>query len=92
MNYKYADTILLTSLRRHVRACGDTKHHLYYYEYSMLTMNVMSEEIIDHRLDDTFQFELSSSLFFNKVDASNNINYNNNNFDRYVSEMQPSAY
>ena len=78
MNYEHAATILLASLRRHMRSFK-------------LTINAMREEIEEHRFEDTFRFDLSSSLVCDEVDVSTNINHNNTNVDRYFSETQLSA-
>ena len=51
----------------------------------------MREETIEHRLDDTFQFDHSFSLVCNEVSMSDSINHNANNADIDVSCVQPSA-
>ena len=50
----------------------------------------MREEIVEHRLEDSFQFDRSSSLAHNKVDVSTN-NNNNNNSNNMHSDIESSA-
>ena len=57
----------------------------------MLTINITLEEIIDNRLDDSFQFDSSSSLVCKEVKVSNNMNHINNEYDMEINDMQPSA-
>ena len=79
-------------LRRHMQKHGDIQRRACYHECYELITNAMRGEIEDHRLEDTFQFDLSSSLVCNKVDVSTNVNHNNADVMRDVSEMQPSVH
>ena len=54
MNHKYAATTLLASLKSHVGKYGDAQRHLFYHDYSILTMNIECELIVEHWLDDIF--------------------------------------
>ena len=40
------------------------------YEDSTLTLNVIREDILEHRLDDAFQFDRSSSLVSKEVNMT----------------------
>ena len=62
MNYLYAATILLISLRRHVRKHRDTRGNACHHDSTTLSINKIREEIIEHALEDTFQIDRSSPL------------------------------
>ena len=52
----------------------------------------MREEIIEHRLDDAFQFYRYSSLVCKESNVSNNINHTNNNYDMDINGKQSYAF
>ena len=61
-NHRHAVAVLLISLHRHLRKHGDTKDNLCFHDSELLSISAMREEIIEHRLDDAFKFDTSSSL------------------------------
>ena len=71
-----------------IRKNDDAHRPLFRHESSILTMNIIREEIIEHRLDDAFQSDHSSYLTCREVNVSSNIqNNNNDNNDSDVDDM-----
>ena len=73
-NYRHAVSIILISLRRHLRTCGDTKNNLYLHDSKLLTIGIIREELIEHRLSDTFLVDPSSSLICRETRMSEDSN------------------
>ena len=61
-NYKYSVTSMLLPLRRHLRQHGDSYKNIFLFHSSVLTIDIIREEIIEYRLDNTFQFDKSTEL------------------------------